>query len=354
VPAAGVPEYYRRRAAGGVGLVIVEGSAIPHSTSAYSRNIPKAHGAEALAMLRKVVDAVHGEGSRIALQLWHAGLARKPSDAEDPDEASVGPTAHFPGGEQPARALTETDIADIIAAYGEAAANARAAGFDAINIHGAHGYLIDQFLWPVTNTRTDSWNGTLVERARFGVEVIREMRRRVGPDFPLMLRYSQWKIPDYRAALAQTPAELAPLLEAFVDAGIDAFDASTRRFWEPAFAGSDLNLAGWTKKLTGKDTMSVGSVGLDQSLDPRGMRGQDQAAAGQAHMADLVKMLDRGDFDVIAAGRVLLANPEWPRLAAEGRFAELRPFDPRMLATLECSEVELAPAEPGAAPISSL
>ena len=130
----------------------------------------------------------------------------------------------------------------------------------------AHGYLIDQFFWSPLNQRTDRYGGSPRARGQFGAEVVAECRRRVGPDFPILLRISDWKLIDYRRRLAENPQELEELLAPLVDAGVDLFDCSQRRFWEPTFAGSDLNLAGWTKKVTGVPTMTVGSVGLDCDL----------------------------------------------------------------------------------------
>src|SRR5690606_37179672 len=121
----------------------------------------------------------------------------------------------------------------------------------------AHGYLIDQFLWHVPNRRMDGYGGSAVNRARLAVEIVQECRRRVGPDFPLLIRLSQWKTTDYTAKLGETPQELEALLCPIADAGVDLIDCSQRRFWQPEFDGSDMNFAGWTKKLTGKPTMSV-------------------------------------------------------------------------------------------------
>jgi 2,4-dienoyl-CoA reductase-like NADH-dependent reductase (Old Yellow Enzyme family) len=160
----------------------------------------------------------------------------------------------------------------------------------------------------------------------------------VGPDFPLVLRFSQWKSQDYSARLATTPTELARFLQPLVDAGVDAFHCSTRRFWEPEFDGSDLNLAGWSKKLTGRPTITVGSVALNTDFVET-FRGATDRASGHgagkvAHLDRLVEMLARGDFDLVAIGRALLADPAWALKVRDGRMGELRPFTPRVLETL--------------------
>jgi 2,4-dienoyl-CoA reductase-like NADH-dependent reductase (Old Yellow Enzyme family) len=234
--------------------------------------------------------------------------------------------------------MTQTEIAGVIEAFARSAAEAQRIGFDAVELHGAHGYLIDQFFWEGTNRRTDRYGGDLVDRTRFAVDIIRECRRRVGPGFPLVLRFSQWKSQDYSARLATTPSELARFLQPLVDAGIDSFHCSTRRFWEPEFEGSDLNLAGWTKKLTGKPTITVGSVALNTDfVEPfRGATdgGLATVAGTLPHLDRLVEMLARGDFDLVAVGRALLADPWWPLKVRDGRFDELRPFTREVLKTL--------------------
>lgn len=136
----------------------------------------------------------------------------------------------------------------MIAAFAQAADDAKRIGFDGIELHGAHGYLIDQFFWGKTNRRTDRYGGDLVDRTRFAVEIVKACRRAVGPDYPIALRFSQWKSSDYTAKLAETPDELARFLAPLANAGVDIFHCSTRRCWESEFIGSDLNLAGWTKK----------------------------------------------------------------------------------------------------------
>jgi 2,4-dienoyl-CoA reductase-like NADH-dependent reductase (Old Yellow Enzyme family) len=160
--------------------------------------------------------------------------------------------------------------------------------------------------------------------------VVSVVRRAVGPDFPICLRFSQWKLQDFNARLAQTPAELEAFLAPLVDAGVDIFHASTRRFWLPEFDDSELNLAGWTKKLTGKPVITVGSVGLDQEF----VSAFAGVGAQSRGLEDLITRFNRGDFDLVAVGRALLQDPEWVEKVREGRREEIRPFDAASLKTL--------------------
>jgi 2,4-dienoyl-CoA reductase-like NADH-dependent reductase (Old Yellow Enzyme family) len=227
--------------------------------------------------------------------------------------------------------LTVREIHGLVQAYAQAAADAKRIGFDAVEIHGAHGYLIDQFFWDVTNKRTDEYGGDLIGRTRFAVEVIEAVRAAVGPDFPIIFRYSQWKPVNYGAKLAANPEELEGFLGQLSAAGVDIFHASTRRFWEPEFEGSDLNLAGWTRKLTGKPAITVGSVGLDSEFTSLFMEGK----GGQpASIDNLIERMEGGEFDLVAVGRALLADPAWAAKIRGDRTDELQPFTREALATL--------------------
>jgi 2,4-dienoyl-CoA reductase-like NADH-dependent reductase (Old Yellow Enzyme family) len=295
-----------------------------------SDKIPQIHGEQALAGWANVVEQVHGAGGKIMPQLWHTGMARNPQKAPFPELPSAGPSGMVVPGKQVAEPMTVEHIQRVIDAFASAAADAKRIGFDGVEVHGAHGYLIDQFFWEGTNQRTDEWGGNMANRGRFAVEIIKAIRAATGPDFPLVLRYSQWKQQDYAAKLANDPAQLAEFLEPLADAGVDIFHCSTRRYWEPEFAGSDLNLAGWTKKLTGKPTITVGSVGLNGDFF--------SAFAGQGSptrsIDDLLERLDRGEFDLVAVGRAVLQDPGWANKIHRGENDKLREYSGDSLATL--------------------
>jgi 2,4-dienoyl-CoA reductase-like NADH-dependent reductase (Old Yellow Enzyme family) len=315
VPGDDVAAYYTRRAMAKVGLIITEGvgvdhpSAIGHGTMG-EENIPVLHGEAALGGWRKVVDSVHSAGGKIIPQLWHMGGLRTEGTPPHPQAKSMR-----------ANDMSETEIADIIAAFVRSAANAKAAGFDGVALHGGHGYLIDSFLWAGTNTRDDAYGGDILRRTRFATELVKAIRAEVGPDFPILFRFSQWKLQDYDAKLAETPEELAVIVGVLASAGVDLFDVSTRVFSVPAFAGSDMGLAGWVKKLSGKPTMTVGGIGFDKEL----AASFAQPTAAIDNLGEVVLRFEGGEFDLVALGRALLMDPAWVLKAQAG--IPFEPFD---------------------------
>jgi len=323
VPGPDVAAYYRRRAENGVGLILTEGTAIAHPAAVSSAAVPRFHGEDALAGWARVLEGVHAAGGRIMPQLWHVGTMRKPGDEPNPEAPPVGPSGIAAPAGQVSEPLTEREIGELIAAYARGAADAQQLGFDGVELHGAHGYLIDQFFWQVTNQRTDKYGGDVAARTRFAAEAVQACRRAVGPRFPILLRFSQWKIADYNARLVATPEELNAFLTPLADAGVDIFHCSTRRFWEPEFPGSDLNLAGWTKKLTGKPVITVGSVGLDTDFMAAFREGK---GAANTALDKIARMIERGEVDLVAVGRALLQDPSWAAKIREGRVNELQPF----------------------------
>jgi 2,4-dienoyl-CoA reductase-like NADH-dependent reductase (Old Yellow Enzyme family) len=225
--------------------------------------------------------------------------------------------------------MTENEIADVIHAYVRAALNAQDLGFDAIAIHGAHGYLIDTFLWHETNLRTDGWGGDRAGRSAFPAAVVQAIRRAVGPSLPISFRFSQWKLQDASARLANTPQELEALLGPIAAAGVDLFEVSERNFDTPAFEGSTVSLAGWTKKVTGRLAMTVGNVGLSKGLfEARGT----VAAEFLDNLGQVLRRFENDEFDLVAVGRMMIANPDWVRRLRLG--LPLRVFDRSLLQTL--------------------
>ncbi|MFJ5228776.1 NADH:flavin oxidoreductase [Kitasatospora sp. NPDC088391] len=331
VPGEDVRSYYARRAAAGVGLIVTEGTYVGHESAGQSDRVPRFHGEEQLAGWAKVAEDVHAAGGTIVPQLWHIGMVRKQGEPPFADAPAIGPSGiRLNGAEGTGRAMTRSDLDAVIGAFAEAAAAAERIGFDGVELHGAHGYLLDQFLWAGTNRRTDGYGGDPVARTRFTAELVAAVRAAVSPDFPVIFRYSQWKSDNYDARLAESPQELEAVLAPLAAAGVDAFHASTRRYWLPEFDGSDLNLAGWTRKLTGLPTITVGSVGLDGDF----IRAFAGEGAPVGSLDNLLDRLERDEFDLVAVGRALLQDPHWAAKVLAGRFTDLLPYEATAARTL--------------------
>lgn len=336
---AGIPgepqaAYYRRRAEGGVGLILSEGTVIDRPASRNMAGIPLFHGEQALAGWQQVIDTVHAAGGKMGPQIWHTGSTVGP-DGWEPDAPVESPSGLLAPGKPRGETMSEEAIADTIAAFARAAADAKRLGFDTVELHGAHGYLIDQFFWAGTNERTDRWGGaTIRERSRFAGEVVKAVREAVGPDYPIILRLSQWKQQDYAARLAETPELMADWLQPLVDAGVDVLHCSQRRFWEPEFPELDgekgLNFAGWAKKLTGAATISVGSVGLSGEF-LAAFGGESSSTVG---IENLIERMERDEFDLIAVGRALISNPDWVARIREGDATKVKGFEASALGEL--------------------
>jgi len=331
VPTSDVAAYYKRRAEGEVGLILSEGTVIDRPSSSNDPGIPHFYGKKALEGWKHVIDEVHAAGGAMAPQIWHQGVASNHASGWLPSKPFEGPSNMNSPAKVNGVAMSERDIHETIQAYAQAAADSKRLGFNSVELHGAHGYLIDQFFWDATNTRTDNYGGkTLKERSRFGVDVVKAVRKAVGEDFPVILRLSQWKPYDYNFKLARSPEEMESWLAPLSEAGVDIFHCSQRRFWEPEFEGSDLNFAGWAKKLTGKSTITVGSVGLSGEFT-KAFRGDGSSSEA---LDELVKRFERGDFDLVAVGRALLSDADWVKKIREGRSSELHGFAKEALAKL--------------------
>jgi 2,4-dienoyl-CoA reductase-like NADH-dependent reductase (Old Yellow Enzyme family) len=334
LPGGDVAAYYKRRAEGETGLIITEGVGVDHPAALGEaglgeNSIPVLAGEESVAAWRHVTDAVHASASVIFPQLWHMGPMKEANTGPFPAAEPLRPSGLWgPAGRttslnagymervMPAtRSMTDGEIADVIAAYGRSARYAKAAGFDGIAIHGGHGYLIDAFLWAETNRRKDGWGCDLAARSRFAAEVIREIRKHIGDTMPITFRFSQWKQQDFRARLANDPHELEQILSPLAQAGVDIFEASTRYFNRAEFPDSEMNLAGWVKKVTGKYSMAVGGIGIN--------KGYYDSMAGaatdvQPDLTPLIERFARNEFDLVGVGRSLLHDPNWARRARLG------------------------------------
>jgi len=325
-PTGRMREYYRQRALGGTALVITEACAVDHP-SATSNSLFGWLTARTARAWESCVAAVHAAGGAIFLQLWHQGAV----DTGGADKLS-GFVALSPSGlahpDKPfGRAASAAELTAIRQAFVRSAIYAQQAGADGVEVHACHGYLLDQFLWPATNRRTDRYGGAAMSgRAAFPAEVIAAVREATGPDFTISVRISQWKEADYEAAIAATPGELGQLIEILRSAGADLFHVSTRRFWTAEWEGSDLGLAGWVKSFTsGAPVIAVGSVGLDIDVMAT-LDGEEAAPTGAGRIEDLVRRFRRGDFDLVSVGRSQIGDPDWVAKVRDARIGEIRPF----------------------------
>lgn len=329
VPGSNVAAYYRRRAEGGVGLIVTEGTAINHPSAVSHANIPNLHEEAALEGWKQVVEEVHAAGGKIIPQLWHVGMTRTKGEGPNVEALPIGPSGLNLEGEPVTDPLTTAEVESLVSAFAQAAANAKKVGFDGIEIHGAHGYLIDQFFWDRTNKRTDRYGGDLVGRTTFAVEIIEACRKAVGPDFPIVLRFSQWKLGAYDEKLANSADELESFLTPLSNAGVDIFHCSTRRFSQPEFEGSELNLAGWTKKITGKPCITEGSIGLHSDFFS-----EDNDQKTEDNIDELLERMGHEEFDLVAVGRALISDPAWPAKVQSGAIDEIIPFTAESTKTL--------------------
>ncbi|GAA4282721.1 NADH:flavin oxidoreductase [Brevibacterium daeguense] len=325
VPPEGTGEYYAERVRGGVGLIITEGILVPDAVAGFSARSPVIADPAAQERWRDVVATVHDSGGAIVSQLWHTGIQRRRPKRFHPELAPASPSGINLAGEAVEEPLSIARVDEIIAAYAEAARIAQNVGFDGIELHGAHGYLIDEFFWSTTNTRSDRFKAG----PQFAVEILNAIRGEVGEEFPIIFRYSQWKADQYSAQIAETPHDLERLLSALAAAGVDCFHPSTRRYWTSAFPDhGELSLAGWTKKLTGLPTIAVGSVGIDTPFSAENIMAGSLAPENLDLVAEFVV---RGEFDVIALGRALLADPQWVDKVLSAGASDVVKFDRDMV-----------------------
>ena len=319
-------EYYRRCVEGGVGLVITESCAVDHTSATqvpfFTRITERTADAWAA-----IVSEVKTAGGAILMQLWHEGAIRH--------EGGDGPYAAYPtlspsglahGAKPNGRAATGDELEEIREAFVRSAVLARQVGVDGVEVHAAHGYLLDQFLWEETNRRADGYGGPDIrDRVRFPAEIVAAIRKALGAEVLISLRFSQWKEVNYDARVAQTPQELGVMLDALRQAGVDVFHASARRYWTPEWPGSDLGIAGWTKSLTQAPVIAVGSVGLDIDV-MENFFGQEAKATGEQGLQDLMRRFGAGEFDLISVGRGHIGDQGWVTKVREGQFGDIRHF----------------------------
>ena len=320
IPTQKVIAYYSRRAKAEVGLIITEGIEVSHKASSAYPNVPRLDSNEAKEAWKKVVEEIKNNNGAVIAQLWHCGGFRKLGMQPNPEVPGHTASGLVKPGKKVAHEMTLDDIKETIDAYASDAKICEEIGFDGVEIHGAHGYLIDNFFWSGTNIREDEYGGTIQNRSQFVSDIIKSVRENVSENFIVGLRFSQWKQHDFEAKLASNPEELKMILTLPVESGLDYLHSSMRRFWESEFEGSNENLAYWTKKITKIPTIGVGSVGLDSDFI-------DMTAPAKPTSIDkAIDDITNDKYDLIAVGRALLSDHEWVLKMKEGRVNDVIPY----------------------------
>jgi 2,4-dienoyl-CoA reductase-like NADH-dependent reductase (Old Yellow Enzyme family) len=320
MPTGMMARYYQRFARGGFGLVITEGI---FTDQAYSQGYAGQPGLSDLKQAdgwRLVVDAVHAAGGRIFAQLMHAGALTQANRFRN---ETVGPSPVLPKGLQMTfyrgegpyrlpRAMSDADIIEAIDGIARAAAFAtKVAGFDGVEIHGANGYLLDQFLTHYTNRRSDAWGGSIDRRIRFSVEVARAVRQAVGDAVPVGIRISQGKVNDFMYKWPEAEAGAAAVFGALANSRLDYIHITEFEAWRPAFYDDGPSLVTLARKHAPELTI---------------------IANGSLHDPMHARQALRDGADLVALGRGALANPAWPHRVMDG--SALKSFDGALLSPL--------------------
>ena len=295
--------YYEARARGGAALLIIEATYIHPCGHAFPNQLGISDDGF-ISGLSELVQVIHRHGARAAIQLHHGGRTAK-SELSGLPPVAPSPLA-IPGGEVP-RELTLKEIAEIVACFARSALRARKAGFDGVEIHGAHSYLVDQFLSRTSNQRQDIYGGDLPNRARFLIEIIKAVKEAAGKDYPVWCRING---KEYGVEEGTTLKEAQETARMAQEAGIDAIHvsaygpASPTNLISPTFQPAVIeDLAAGIKKAVSVPVIAVGRITPE---------------AGE-------RILKEGKADLIAIGKALLADPEFPGKVASGRLEDITP-----------------------------
>jgi 2,4-dienoyl-CoA reductase-like NADH-dependent reductase (Old Yellow Enzyme family) len=324
--------YFARRARGGVGMIITEGTFEndEYGCVAYL-NQPGIANARHIAGWKKVTDAVHAHGVPILLQLMHGGRVSDPRCLHKGEQAVTASDTQSPGwvlytdtddekhnrgikGDwpkvtfPPARALTRAEIERVAEGFAEGAARAVEAGFDGVEIHGANGYLLYQFIHPKTNLRTDEYGGSAENNVRFAKLVCRKVREAIGPDKIITLRLSQDGVDDFTGAWPGGLAYARALGKALSDVAADALHWSSFNWKDNRANDGPDPMPGVIRKESGKTMIVNGGV---------------------ADGADAEEVIASGNGELIAVGRPLFAHPDWPHIIRSGEPYDWVPFNRR-------------------------
>jgi 2,4-dienoyl-CoA reductase-like NADH-dependent reductase (Old Yellow Enzyme family) len=331
-PTPKMVDYMRRCAAGGVGLIISE-STSPDHPSAYWQPVMGRLEPATFAAWQPVVAAVHEQGAAFLLQLWHPGAMRKVAAGHPlAGYPALSPSGLIQAGRPHGRAMTRQELQELKLAYVRAAEQAQRLGADGVEVHSAHGYLLDQFLWAQTNQREDEYGGRLLaERARYSAEIVAAIRAAVGADFVISYRFSQFKEVDYGAVVADSPQDLKEMLTLLRARGVDLFNVSSRRYHKPEWPESvhpEFTIAEWAKSLTDAVVMTCGSVGVNVEMFANLFDDQEPSELTlERDLRFLADRVRRGTLDLVGVGRMHIANNDFVKKVREGRYRELALFN---------------------------
>jgi 2,4-dienoyl-CoA reductase-like NADH-dependent reductase (Old Yellow Enzyme family) len=317
-PTTEMTDYYTTYAQGGFGLLITEGT---YTDTAYSQgylNQPGIVSREHVAAWREITEQVHAAGPQIIMQLMHAGALSQGNRYRDD---TAGPSAVPPRGDKmpeyggsgkwpTPKTMSPADIETAVHGFVRSAARAKEAGFDGVEVHGANGYLVDQFLTGYTNLRDDSYGGPVAGRVRLAAEVVAAIRAEMGADFCVGIRLSQTKVNDFVHRWPGGTHDAKIIFAALAEANASYLHiASEGRDWiETARLDGGVTITGLARQVTGLPVIANG---------------------GMHDLAQAAQVLSDGHADLVSLGRGALANPDLPRRLSQGR--PLAEFDHMML-----------------------
>ncbi|ALI98674.1 NADH:flavin oxidoreductase [Rufibacter tibetensis] len=318
-PNEAMKKYYTRYAQGGFGLLITEGTYPDELHSQGYLNQPGITNPKHIAAWQEINQSVQAAGAKIICQIMHAGALSQGNRYKD---YTIGPSAVTPKGTQmefyggkgafpTPKEMTIEDIQSVVKGFTQAAKNAVEAGFDGIEIHGANGYILDQFLTDYTNQRQDEYGGDPARRVRLLVETVQACRAAVGNDFPIGIRISQTKVNDYTHSWAGAEEDAKVIFTALGNAGLDFIHVTEHHADKPAFQEGSPTLAALAKKYGNLPVVVNGHLDTPEKAEA---------------------MLQTGDVDVVTLGKTALANKDWVNKVAAGQpldeFAPERFFVP--------------------------
>jgi 2,4-dienoyl-CoA reductase-like NADH-dependent reductase (Old Yellow Enzyme family) len=319
-------DYYTKFARGGFGLIITEGTYPDDKYSQGYFDQPGIINNEQVQAWKKVTDAVHQEGGKVFVQLMHAGAL---SQGNRFTKETLAPSSVRPKGEQMGfyggngpfevpKEATKEDITDVIKSFVESAKRAKEAGFDGIEIHGANGYILDQFLTDYTNKRTDDYGETTENRVRLLVEVSKAVREAVGQDYTVGIRISQGKVNDYTHKWAGKEKDAEIIFSQLGKAGLNYIHVTEYEAWQPAFPEGEGTVA--TDAAFGDGGDSLAALAKKYANLPVIANG------GLDNPEKAKEILEKGDADLVTLGKGALANGDWVNKVKNGEpLAEFNP-----------------------------